>query len=93
MGTLIRLTQRMTAAQLRLLLVLALELISDAVEQLHVALVRVLLQAGDEGPGHGTCGFATDGSVGTTIVVNKAYLETKEQVSLTKSAYPSNHST
>lgn len=77
MGTALRLTQRMTTAQLRLLLVLALELISDAVEQLHVALVGVLLQAGDEGPGHGACGFAANGSVGPTIVVNKAYFETK----------------
>jgi len=66
----------MATAQLRLLLVLALKLISDAVEQLHVALIGVLLQASNEGPGHGTRGFAADGSVGPTIVVNMAYLET-----------------
>lgn len=68
----LKLTQGMAAAQLRLLLVLALELVSDAVEQLHVALVRVLLETGNEGPGHGARGFAADGSVGPAIVVNKS---------------------
>ena len=38
-----RRTERMTAAQLRLLGVLGLELVADAVEELDVALLRVLL--------------------------------------------------
>ena len=46
----VRLTQGMTTAQLGLLGVLAGKLISDAVEELHVALLRVLLQGGDECP-------------------------------------------
>ena len=50
----------MAAAQLRLLGVLALELLTDAVEQLDVALLRVLLEGGDEGPGHGARGLAGD---------------------------------
>jgi hypothetical protein len=66
------LTQGVTAAQLWLLLILALQLISDAVEQLHVALVRVLLQTRNEGPGHGACGFAADGSIGPEICVSSA---------------------
>lgn len=49
------LTQRVAAAQLRLLRVLALQLITDAVEQLHVALLRILLEGSDEGPRHGAC--------------------------------------
>lgn len=44
------LTQRMAATKLRLLLVFALELFTDAIEQLHVALVGVLLERIDKGP-------------------------------------------
>ena len=61
-----RLTQWVTATQLRLLRVFALKLISNAVQQLNVALIRVLLQAGDEGPRHSACGFAGDRSVRAT---------------------------
>ncbi len=50
----------MTAAQLRLLRVLSVQLVADAVEQRHVALLRVLLERGDEGPGHGARGLAGD---------------------------------
>lgn len=57
-------TQRMTTAQLGLLAIFALELIADAVEQLHVALVGILLETVDESIGHCSCGFALDGSVG-----------------------------
>jgi hypothetical protein len=49
-GGKVGLTQWMTAAQLRLLSVLGGELITNAVEQLDVALLRVLLHGGDEGP-------------------------------------------
>lgn len=48
----------MTAAKLRLLRILARELVTDAVEQLHVALLRVLLEGRDESPGHGARGLA-----------------------------------
>jgi hypothetical protein len=50
----------MTAAQLWLLLVLALQLIANAVQQLDVALIGVLAQCCDESPGHGTCSFAAN---------------------------------
>lgn len=50
----------MTAAQLRLLLVLALELVADAIEQLDVALVWVLAERGDEGPRHGAGSLTAD---------------------------------
>jgi hypothetical protein len=40
----------MTAAELGLLAVFALQLVADAVEQLHVALVWILLEGVDEGP-------------------------------------------
>ena len=52
--------QRMAAAQLRLLRVLALELVADGIEQLHVALLRVLLERSDEGERHGARGLARD---------------------------------
>lgn len=42
--------QGMTAAELGLLGEFAVELVSNAVEELDVALVGVLLQAADEGP-------------------------------------------
>jgi hypothetical protein len=54
----------MAAAQLRLLLVLALELVTNAVEQLDVALVGVLAERRDEGPRHGARSFATNRCVG-----------------------------
>lgn len=50
----------MAAAQLRLLRVPALQLITNAVEQLHVALLRVLLECRNEGPGHSTRGLSCD---------------------------------
>lgn len=43
-------TQWMATAQLRLLRVLALQLIADAIQQLHVTLLRILLEGRDEGP-------------------------------------------
>ena len=48
----------MAAAQLRLLRVFGFKLIPDAVQELHVALLRVLFQGGYEGPGHGAGGLA-----------------------------------
>lgn len=50
----------MTAAQLRLLLILALELIANTIQQLHIALLRVLLERRDESPRHGTRRLASD---------------------------------
>ena len=50
----------MTAAQLRLLVVFAFQLVANAVEQLYVALLRVLLERRHEGVRHGTCGIACD---------------------------------
>jgi hypothetical protein len=45
-----RLTQRMAAAQLRLLRISALQLIANAVQQLNITLLRLLLEGVDEGP-------------------------------------------
>lgn len=50
----------MAAAQLRLLGILPLQFLPDAVQQLHVALLRVLLQRRDESPRHGARGLARD---------------------------------
>lgn len=50
----------MTAAQLRLLRVPALQLITNIVEQGHVALLRVLLEGSDEGPRHGAGSLSSD---------------------------------
>lgn len=50
----------MTATQLRLLRVLALQLVPDAVQQLHIALLRILLQSGDESPRHGARGLSSN---------------------------------
>ena len=48
----------MAAAQLRLLRVFGFQLIPDAVQELHVALLGVLFQGGYKGPGHSACGLA-----------------------------------
>lgn len=55
----------MTAAQLRLLVVFALEFVADAVEQLHVALLRVALERRHERVRHGACGGSGDVGVGS----------------------------
>ncbi len=49
-GKLAKLTQWMAARELRFLRVLRLQHIANAVEQLHVALLRVLLESRDESP-------------------------------------------
>ena len=59
------LTERMATRELGLLGVAGLQLVADAVEQLDVALLRVLLEGGDEGPGHGARCLGGDGGVGT----------------------------
>lgn len=53
----------MAAAQLRLLCILALEFVADAVKQLHVALLGILLQGSDKGPGHSPSSLAGDSCV------------------------------
>lgn len=63
------LTKRVTAAQLRFLRILGRQLVTNAVEQLHVALLRVLLERGDERPGHGAGGLTADGSVCASLHV------------------------
>ena len=55
----------MTARELGLLGVLGLELVADAVEQLHVALLGPLLERRDERPRHGARGLGRDRRVGT----------------------------
>jgi hypothetical protein len=48
----------MAAAQLRLLRIPTFQFVADAVEQFHIALLRVLLESRDEGPRHGACGLS-----------------------------------
>lgn len=55
----------MTAAQLRLLRILRRQLVTNAVEQLDIALLWVLLHSRYEGPRHGSCGLCGDSSVGS----------------------------
>lgn len=50
----------MAAGKLRLLCVFGGKLVSDAVEQLDVALLRILLHRGDESPGHSASGLSGD---------------------------------
>ena len=57
-------TQRMAAGKLRLLRVFRIKLVSDAVQQLDVALLGVLLHRCYESPGHGACGLGGDCCVG-----------------------------
>lgn len=53
----------MAAAQLRLLCVLALELVADAIQELDVTLLRVLLQGSDKRPGHSPGSLPTNSCV------------------------------
>ena len=53
----------MTTAELRLLGVFLLEFLTDTIEQGDVALLWILFQGGDEGPGHGARGLPADGSI------------------------------
>lgn len=60
----------MAAAQLRLLCILALELVANAVQQLHVALLGILLQGSDKCPGHSPGSLASDICVLTVSEMN-----------------------
>lgn len=53
----------MATAQLWLLCVFALQLVADAIQQLHVALLWVLLQSRNKRPGHGASGLTPDLSI------------------------------
>jgi hypothetical protein len=55
----------MAAAELRFLCIFAHQLVADAVEQLHVALVGVFLESVDEGVRHCPCCFASDCGIRT----------------------------
>ena len=63
----------MTAAKLRLLRVLRLQLITDRVKQFDIALLWVLLECGNESPGHRACGLAGDLCVLPIEGVRSAY--------------------
>ena len=65
----------MTARQLRLLGVLLLQDVADAVQQLHIALLGILLQGLDEGVGHGARRLRGDGGVGTVYGVLRQLLK------------------
>lgn len=47
----------MTTAQLWFLRILALQLITNIIQKLHIALLRILLQRRDERPRHRSCGL------------------------------------
>lgn len=59
------LTERVATRKLRLLCIFCSQFVSDAVEQLNVALLRVLLKSRNERPGHCASGLRSDSSVGT----------------------------
>ena len=59
------LTEWMTTRELRLLGVTRLQLVADAVEQLHIALLGVLFEGRDEGPRHGARCLGGDGCIST----------------------------
>ena len=58
------LTQRVATGKLRPLCVFGGELVTNAVQQLNVALLRILLQRGNEGPRHGTSCLRSNRGIG-----------------------------
>ena len=60
----------MTTRQLRLLGVARLQLVANAVKQLHVALLRVLLERSDKGPRHCASGLGSNCGIGPSKVLN-----------------------
>ena len=64
-------TQRVAARQLRPLRVLGCQLVADAVEELHVALLRVLLERRDKGPGHSARSLLVDSCISAKGVLAK----------------------
>ena len=88
-------TKWVAARQLRLLGILGLKHITDAVEQLDIALLGVRLESRDESPGHGTRGLGCDSCIGTAEM-NKSASRTCSQErkrKLTRSDHPCYHST
>lgn len=73
--TVVWLTKRMAARKLGPLAVFAGELVADAVEELDVALLRVLLQGRDEGPRHGAGCLGGNGRVGSDDEVSRCECE------------------
>lgn len=61
----------MATAQLWLLCVFAFQLVTDAVQQLHVTLLRVLLQSRNKRPRHGTSSLAPNLGILSTARVSK----------------------
>lgn len=58
------LTQWMAARELRFLRIFGREFVTDAVQQLDVALLGILLHGGDEGPRHGASGLCGNSCIG-----------------------------
>jgi hypothetical protein len=61
----IGLTKRMTTGELGFLGITCLQLVTNGVQQLHVALLRILLQSSDESPRHSAGCLRCDGRVRT----------------------------
>jgi hypothetical protein len=60
-----RLTKWVAARELRLLCVFCGELVADAVEQLHIALLGIFPQSRHKRPGHGPSSLRSNGGIGT----------------------------
>ena len=60
-----KLTKGVAARELRLLCVFCRELVTDAVEQLYIALLGILPESRDKRPRHGTSRLRSNGSIGT----------------------------
>lgn len=60
----------MTAGELRLLRVASCEFVTNTIEELDIALLGVLLEGTDEGPGHGTGSLRGDSGIGTIEMVS-----------------------
>ena len=93
------LTQRVAAAQLWFLSILCCKLVADAIEQLDITLLRVLLHRIDESPRHGTSSLRCDGCIGpvkctlvyiSSIFMQNAVAEGSHRSNVTRSSKANN---
>jgi len=59
----------MRTGELRFLTVARRQFVANVVEKLDIALLRVLLEGSDEGPGHGTSSLGCNRGVGSKKVL------------------------
>ena len=60
----------MATAKLRLLRIIAFQLLSNAVEKLYVRLLGVSLKGGNKCPGHGARGLASNVGILSALCIN-----------------------